>query len=261
MKRAMPLFQPITIHLRTNPLRHHAAWYRWEFLRRNPNYHQDYDNFMLRFSAFFQKKGLWKGNARTFRWTQKDEDYFYSKIKPVLDRMCKKWQVVDLDPPKWQFRRSDGKRKFEGDSLYLPTLKSDFSLERMRELFSWGFTGQGGLARRLGKSLVVELDLTWPMKDMVDYAKRAISFAQRMYVEELEELGIPRTKSRRRFTDYDTHIQVWDLKQQGKSVADIAEIVFPTEVHARGESAVLQKVRDHLAAAKKLIDGQYKEIN
>ena len=261
MKRAIPPFQPITVHLRTNPLRHHAAWYRWEFLRRNPDYQHDYDNFMLRFSAFFQKNGLWKGDARTFRWTQKDEDYFYSEIKPVLGRLCKKWQVVDLDPPKWKFRKSDGKRRFERDTLYLPTARSGFSVERMQRLFPWGFTGQGGSARRLGKYLVVELDLTWPMKDMIDYAKRAISFARKMHVEELEELGIPRTKSRRRFVDYDRHLKVWDLMQKGKSIPEIATIVFPTEVHNLGKSAVLQKVRDHIAAARKLIGGQYKEIN
>jgi hypothetical protein len=247
--------------MRVNALRHQAAWYRWEFLRRNPNYQSDYDNFMVRFGAFFQEKGLWKSEARTVRWTQRDEDYFYSEIKPVLDQLCKKWQVVDLDPPQWKFRKGDGNRKFERSTLYLPTVRSAFSFERMRELFQWGFTGKGGSARRLGKYLVLEFDLTWPMKDMIDYAKRALAFALNTYFDELEELDIPRTKSRRRFVDYDRHLKVWDLKQKGKSVPEIASIVFPTEVHDVGRSAVLQKVRDHIAAARKLISAQYKEIN
>jgi hypothetical protein len=99
------------------------------------------------------------------------------------------------------------------------------------------------------------------MKDMIDYAKRALAFALNTYFDELEELDIPRTKSRRRFVDYDRHLKVWDLKQKGKSVPEIASIVFPTEVHDVGRSAVLQKVRDHIAAARKLISAQYKEIN
>jgi hypothetical protein len=35
------------------------AWYKWEFLRRNPEYRKDYANFIQEFGAWFLEHGAW----------------------------------------------------------------------------------------------------------------------------------------------------------------------------------------------------------
>ncbi len=39
------------------------AWYKWEFLRRNVNYQNDYRSFMAEFGSWFCKHGFWYDEA------------------------------------------------------------------------------------------------------------------------------------------------------------------------------------------------------
>jgi len=67
-------------------------------------------------------------------------------------------------------------------------------------------------------------------------------------------LPLPRT--RRRFDQYDSYLKVWDLTEQGKTVPEIASLVFPDDLVWSAQ----QKVRDHLKVAKRLISGYSQEI-
>jgi hypothetical protein len=49
---------------------------------------------------------------------------------------------------------------------------------------------------------------------------------------------------------------VWDLANRGNDAVAIARVLFPQELAA----AAIQKVRDHLTAANKLVSGGYQEI-
>ena len=111
-------------------------------------------------------------------------------------------------------------------------------------------------ATELPSGIKIE-DLNWPMKDLVKYAKYVLTRAVENYTDERKSLGLKSHKSRRRFSDYDVHLRVWDLTQQRRSVAAIASLIFPHE----SREASRQKVRDHLKAAKKLIKGGYAEIS
>jgi hypothetical protein len=94
------------------------------------------------------------------------------------------------------------------------------------------------------------------MRDLVDCAKRILSSAQNNYKHGLQKRGGHLPTSRRRFTDFDMHLKVWDLKQKRKRLTEIADLVFSS--YSR-ESA-LARVRDHLKAAEKLISSHYREI-
>jgi hypothetical protein len=126
----------------------------------------------------------------------------------------------------------------------------------MRELLEMCFTGTADSAFRYRNMLRLELDLNRPLKDLVEYAQYVLVRAIENYKEELQDLGLKSPKSRRRLTDYDRHLEIWDLSQKKKTVAQIAEIVFPNELRDNA----LQKVRDQLRATKKLISGGYAEI-
>jgi Family of unknown function (DUF6499) len=79
-----------------------AALYRWEFLRRNPQYRADYNEFMRRFGAWLKGKGRrWPPSKFDLReyWTKSQQRYFRTKIEPVLTQLCLKWQISDLFSP------------------------------------------------------------------------------------------------------------------------------------------------------------------
>lgn len=261
MKPARPTFRVEFIYTTyTGP--HEVAWYKWEFVRRNPEYRADYRRFMSTFGAWFKRKGFWYDQKLgEMDWTKADEDHFYDKIAPVISQLCHKWKIGNLYPPEWRFSKKTGLRKAAGKSdMFPPTsispeLNWDFGFRA--QLLNMGFIGNANSARRYGNLVAVEFDLNWPMKDLLTYAKYVLTRAVENYNDELDGLGLKRRRSRRRFSDYDVHLKIWDLAQQKKSVTEIAGLIFGHE--SQGGSR--QKVRDHLRAAKKLIEGGYAEIS
>jgi|SRR5215469_1661434 len=241
------------------PERDKVRWYKWEFLRRNEKYRADYKKFEDSFGAWLRRKGYWYDYNERPKWSRSDEKYFYTVIAPVIVHLCSKWGVGDLHPPhrrfkkihQWEFREDRPSGPATG---FPPELNWDFPL--IMELRGMGFTGTGGNARRYGHLVVLEFDLKWPMRDLLDFARRVLTRAQNNYKQGLQEQGGRFPIGRRRFEDYDTHLRVWDLKQRGRTVKEISRTVFP---HDHTES-VLQKVQDHLKSAKRLIWGAYKEI-
>jgi hypothetical protein len=170
-----------------------------------------------------------------------------------------KWRISDLHPPRWRFPKGRSRRFApQGQSQpatdSAPELNWDFGLtDEMQEM---RFTGSGGSAKRFGHLFLVEFDLKWPMKDRLDFAKRVLKRARDNYKSGITERGGRVPKGRRRFEDYDAHLKVWDLHRRSESPAQIANELFPRH---HGDS-VLQKVRDHLDAAQRLISGHYTEI-
>jgi hypothetical protein len=242
------------------PERDQVNWYKWEFLRRNSEYRADYRLFYKRHELWLKRKGYWYDYTKRGLWKEVDERYFYSKIAPDIVALCQKWFVGDIYPPHlrfkkepdWDFNMARPKLPATG---FFPEFKWDYAFQK--NLMGLGFTGEGGMARRFGHLVLLECDLNWPMRDLLDFAKRVLVRAQENYTEGFrEQQGEHFPKSRRRFEDYKTHLRVWDLKQKGKSVQEIAQIVF-SQFHS---DSVLQKVRDHLKSAERLIAGHYKEI-
>lgn len=248
------------IHPKINPLRIEAAWFKWEFLRRNREYQADHRKFVEKHRRWFEKRGYWYDyKRRVANWTKADEDYFYAKIAPSIYALCKKWQIGNLFPPDWKFDRRSGVHSIRGWDWGTPTdLPPEMNWDPafLRSLFEWRFSTFTTSAKRIGYLLAAEFDLSWPMKDLVDYAQTLLAYAQGNYREELKQLGMKLPVGRRRAADYATHLQAWDLRRVGKRPAEISAIMFPAFPLEEGT----RRVRDHLKAAERLIDGHYKEI-
>jgi hypothetical protein len=244
-----------------HPVPHQVAWYKWEFLRRNAGYRADYRQFVQKFGTWFASRGYWYDyDRRQDEWSKADENYFYRNIAPVIGKLCAKWHVGNLFPPKWRFDKRNGIRLKGSRELGPPTaiaadLNWDFQV--MKEIVDMGFTGTADSARRYRNLLLIEFDLDRPMKDSIRYAKYVLQRAQENYATERAELGLIPKQRRRRLEDYDMHLVVWDMKQQGKSVSEIAAHKFAVEAR----HSAIQKVRDHLRVAEKLISGGYAEIS
>jgi hypothetical protein len=241
------------------PQRRLAEWYRWEFLRRNSEFQSDYANFIKIHGKWLSRHGHWNDEDSRVRWTKSQENYYFKKIAPEILRICIKWRISDLDSPATRFSKR-GKPGHESEYASHPATgippELNWDFELMRDLIGLGFTGRGGSARRKGHLLLIEFDLTWPLKDQLDGATRILQRAQESYTSHLRGRGHTAPLRRRRFEDYDNHLKAWDLSKRGQDATQIGRQLFP---HDHGDS-VLQKVRDHLAAAQRLISGQYAEI-
>jgi hypothetical protein len=245
-----------------HPVPYQVAWYKWEFLRRNLEYQADYKEFIEKFRSWFSPRGFWYDtDRRQATWSKADEDHFYENIAPAIFHLCKKWEIGNLFPPEWRFHKKRGTRMIGSREVDPPTgidpeLNWDFDV--MKEIMEMGFTGTADSARRYKNLVLVEFDLNRPMKDLVWYAKYVLTRAGENYRAERAELGLKVPSGRRRrLEDYAVHLAVWDLKQRGKSVSDIAALKFSVE----SPHTAVQKVRDHLKAAQKLISGGYTEIS
>jgi hypothetical protein len=258
MKPARPKYD-LEFFYTSFPVRDLVDWYKWEFLRRNSEYRADYKKFQDDHGKWLDRKGYWYDLGKRPKWTSRDERLFYAKIAPDIVRLCVKWYIADLHPPQWRFPkvqkgRYELNRSHQPATSVPPELNWDHRL--VKEVLERGFTGEGGNARRYGHLLLVEFDLRWPLKDQLDFAKRVLKRAQNSYSDALQERGERFPSGRRRFEDYATHLRVWDLRKKGKSVAQIAQDLFPTNHYG----SALQKVQDHLDAAQRLISGHYTEI-
>ena len=242
-----------------------AARYRWEFLRRNPQYCADYKEFMHCFRAWLKRKGCRWPPSEMDRasWTKSEQRYFQAKVEPVLTQLCRKWQISDLFPPEFgleqwrQIDESDGK----GEGAPFPPTRISSSIKgdvpSTGELKRMGFLDTGNVTRHFENLLLIQVDLNSPMKDLLDHTSVILKFAQKNYRTDMDARGVKLPRRRRRFEDYVLHLKIWDLKKEGKRNIEIARLVFPN----LSVQSALYKVRDHLKAANKLICGHYREIS
>lgn len=237
-----------------------AAIFRWEFLRRNPDYRADYNGFIGSFGDWLKCKGDWADSETRANWTKSDQKYFHTEIEPVLTEIYQKWELCNLFPPElglkeWTQALESGQEARDFPPTWVSTDRN-WDAHSISELRRMGFYGTGRSTRKYQNLLLIQVDLNSPMKDLLDYVNDALRIAKGTRWQAKNKRVVKPPRRRRRFEHYDQYLKIWDLKQEGKSRAEIAKLVFP---RYSLESA-LTRVRDHLKAANKLISGQFKEI-
>ncbi len=80
------------------------AWYKWEFLRRNCDYRNDYKSFMGEFGSWFCQHGFWYD--QTMVWDRTEFRFFAEFIAPKAKVICESWQIRDPISPDWNFAKS-----------------------------------------------------------------------------------------------------------------------------------------------------------
>ncbi len=237
-----------------------TAIYRWEFLRRNPDYRADYNRFIGSFGDWLKDKGDWGDSETRANWTKSDQKYFDTEIEPVLTELYQKWELCHLLPPELGLEEwTRGYESGQDGRDFPPTCLSadgNWDSRSIRELKRMGFDGTRTSTRKYQNLLLMQVDLNSPMKDLLDYVSYALRWAKGTHRQGMNKHAVKPPQRRRRFEHYDLYLKIWDLKQEGKSRPEIARLVFP---RYSLESA-LNRVRDNLKAANKLISGQFKEI-
>lgn len=255
--------------------------FQWEFLRRNPDYKQDYDRLIRRFGAWFRENGYWYERHQSY--TRQASVFFINEICPVLNEICRKWQISDPFSPEWKFDLHGLHEYAPHCCVYVPTGYTAGQaaqywahvpvqlIQNAGELepFSSPFRSLSPLPIRQKRRpqpddvrhLNLRLDATLPLRELLDQTARAVRFHRRKYSQQLRMFK-DEPKTRRRLLEYRVYLKIWDLRLQRKTFPEIANIVFPREYasHPRRRNPLVQRVTDEYARAKELIMGGYKEL-
>jgi hypothetical protein len=240
-----------------------VRWYQWEFLRRNDKYQEEFAAFAACFGTWLRKKGLWFDKDVTY--VGKDRTFFIKQIVPQCKHICEKWQIVNPLSPEWTFDRHYGAHEFRtGKYIFLPTgVTAEFASARwdaagksyseLIEQLRMGKTIRPAV--REGSRLLLEFDLERPTEDLLADAKKIICSSKSWLHYESKA----RPRVRRRFNDYDDHLQIWDQRHPLTLVCD-PKSKLHLSLHPRLQKLTAQGVRDHLDATRRLIEGGYKDL-
>ena len=232
------------------------ACYKWEFLRRNAEYHKDYERFMNEFGAWFLEHGAWYD--RRTKYDAHALLFFEETIAPKAKEICERWQIADPCSPEWEFSKlgfhpnhwftvcvpTDCKEN-HGQGWDIPKVSIVDRKERMAK------PAESKQDSRSDHDCVLELDLRRPLTQLVRQARGQIR-KQKIAYDALHPPPVPTV--RRRLDLYDVYLRVWDLRERNMTFAAIGELVFP------GQAGAAQHASDSFRRAKELIEGEYKEL-
>jgi hypothetical protein len=236
------------------------AWYKWEFLRRNPEYCKEYESFRKKFGLWFHQHGEWYD--RRTHYDPEALAFFEENIEPRIEGICERWQISDACPPDWEFNKSG----FHPNCFFtvcLPTYccstenpDAGWDLQRASDAED---NDHERVARpeeskeepSSDHECVLKLDLTLASSDLLRQARFQIRKLKREY-DTLHRTPVPSV--RRRIKHYAVYLRVSDLRAQGMTFAEIGKLVFP------GQEGSEQHASDSSRRAQELIEGGYKEL-
>lgn len=248
--------------------------YRWEFVRRNPDFRKAFNAFREQFSDWFQKRGWWFDPD--VKYSKEDLRHLRTTIYPVAVQILNKWELERLIPWDWSFDESGhfelrkGARISLLDSRYRSSLRfevrhGDVSrlddewmayLTDQRIRFRSGeiINGEGISDSYLDRQILLSVDITSPVKSNLKKVEAEIRKARNEYKMKHGSFSRKELRHRRRFAEYKEYLKVWDLKEQGLTLAQIAESLHPGQ-------EVAERMKDHYARAKHyILLGGYREI-
>ena len=227
------------------------AKYKWEFLRRKPEYIEDWKNL---------QKQLEEKSAEEYRMPEEERVF------------CKKWRLplainpdytldewieqlsIDVDSTKKAFDLLDESRfrlRLDG-----PTRISDvFDNTRLHKLILESFSDEPILHsisgteafkkfKKQGK-ITIEIDLNYTKNRLMKEFDRLLTYYQNKYTPTLNVIAKGYPKNKHHFDNYDLYLQVYDLREEGISWSKITNKL---------ELNNIQQARNHYNAAKDLID-------
>jgi hypothetical protein len=261
-----------------------VVWYQWEFLRRNADYRADYAQLIRDFGKWFEDKGYWWDRSAFPYWGE-EWKYFCRHIAPRFEVISKKWLIERPISPDWNFseyglhREGDliicvptgctpaGRPSWELDE-YIPAEDNDpvRVAARLEEAFAKIPDIIVEFSPRGRRYLRMEFDLSEPRQRNQERFEQELEIGMRLYKAWHGQDQAKDKKTRRRLADYESYLRVWDLRQQGRTFAQIAKQIFPLEYERyvrKGEgrlNPVTKRTRDHFLRAQELISGGYKQI-
>ncbi|MBC2733570.1 MAG: hypothetical protein HF981_04365 [Desulfobacteraceae bacterium] len=243
-----------------------AKW-RWEFVRRNPDYKKDYDRIRNQGKSTSQEKAFcdkWQIDART------------------MPNPSKNWE---------QLRKNSAEQLIEGfnnqnDAAEAPD-DSQNLFKEFDEYFATRPIVYGGVRIVHGRTrplsdieinslsednLVLHIDFSRinSLLDLKEYVSHIIDNQAGVDLKietglgpfgvRYREIRPTPIKVKKNRVDYATHLQAWDLVAEGKTRVQVAQIMFPTDCKNGVTEAETKRVQRYLNKCEELIFGGYKNI-
>jgi len=218
--------------------------YRWEFLRRNDEYQQDYQEI-----------------ERVFRENDCSLDHYSIAPISVPTNICSKWDVNHPVDPSVSY-----------DEYYFEALKNEaidflhwrlapFSDDRVRELGSKDFARYKDLdpdeiSEKLlqkfleDKKQIIEINLRYSKAKLLEAIKQEIDTLQTLLEYEGALKKEDRYGSKLHYDNFDYYLAVYDLKEAGRSWTQVREALRVNGIKA----AEIHTARDYYKAAKGLVE-------
>jgi hypothetical protein len=232
-----------------------TAYYKWEFLRRNSEYRRDYAKFNRTFGVWIKKHGRhpWmidKSDAAT--------RYYFDRIYPEEYKLREKWGVYFPKDPKYNMDFQKIPKSII-DPHTMPILPAFCA----RTMWVWRNPEPIHPDWRLD----LYICLAGPKADIMDQVEMAIDIELSRRRKIIEK---PKNKTRKRLDHYSDYLKVWDLYQTKKGFRMVAEAIWPDEVsywdtNPKGNrrnplNPIVQRAKDQYQAARRLIEGGYRDL-
>jgi hypothetical protein len=192
-----------------------CCYYRWEFLRRNPEYRRDYKEFVK-----LCKKEGWDPETKPLQlehWEKPDKQRRLKYGVVLLENPTKKIPLDKIEEnPFWPY--------FEDKGFKRPRWRSF-----LNPLYPKGepviIASRGSSDDEVEAPLNLIINLTFPKTEIMARVKKLVEDA----IEERKKVGLHVYRSRKRFDLYDQYLKIWDLRKRGLTYKEIAAKVYPKE--------------------------------
>ena len=224
--------------------------YKWEFLRRNEEFKRQYAALAKDFPEWISEAGTLISPAPSF---------YPERLSAAIQSLTDRWGIMDPIHPSLS------------STAQLPPGDDPPSFEKPHEVESgaaWAVTQPSIFSHRDSftaeelRHLVFEIDIAQPFELICAELDFYIELARQTYESQVGPLPAFRKRRRTRFEEYDSYLKVWDLRmEQGLTFEQIAFRLFPREMKKEDiRDAVTKRVRSQFQRAKKLIQGEYRQI-
>ena len=260
-----------------------ARWYetyancKWEFLRRNSDYQEDYDR---RSASFLIPGHSFDDYLYCAAWNLSDEveeerEAFRNKWKlrfPInykysydeIPDYNVKWHI-------WYWARGDDPLKEMHDPVEVAG-EYGFLMDLLVDSLSWKEKGFGPDGTeddwnrfieqyKLGTELTLNIDLEYDRKVIMEGVENWLKFIE--IGKRFIRPDKPAPRERQTFDKYPSYLKVWDMRQKGLPFPEIAREVFPDDFKDPSEleeddpdpnpESALVKVQQYYKEAERLI--------
>ena len=213
--------------------------YRWEFLRRNKDYQNDYRQIVLKLNG-----------ADFFK------DSYPEALRQKVSEILLKWDLLSPISPRLSFNElleSDRKLK----SIYIDSLAvNEFAIDCSESPDS---LNQNDLYMK-GSMLEMYVDMKFPKEKILDEFELLVDKWQKPLKKMIKKLPHTKPEKRLQLNQYEKYLKVYDHYKKGMSMAKLAKKFYSNYIGLSGKDYAERRVLRDLNGCLRLIHGGYKQI-
>lgn len=232
--------------------------YRWEFLRRNKEYQNDYKNFIKKTKKLSVDQRCKSQECKKF---EEKYGFYPTNYNLSYQDICAigRGQAVDGKKlTKWQeeeiraFHQSCRMVGFVAEEVECSNDSLDQFFLKVNEMkfkeIPWPGTKAGRKELSQVESLKLVINLLYPEETIHYYLGHMIKHYQSFI-----------KKKRFDYLRFDEYLRIYDLKTHGKTFAAIVYVMFPGHPE-RSYNSLLERVKRGYKRATELVSGQWQHI-